>query len=352
MTDDVEPTTPAKPTEPTPEPSPGSTTPEPTTPAAPPAPAAHTTPVMTRPPMPDLSALDSTSRLIVLGAAVAVGVAIVGGILKTWDSTDFLLLILAGGIAAGVAAWFTSTTATSGKPAPLPLGPIELAGVAVVVALAFLRLIELIFDIDDIDGLGDITDLAAGVVLAGAAAAMGMGVLRRDPSLARFGLDRDQGTRIAAIGLMLLLAGWAINISFGYWRMSGGTLSVALATVAMIAILTAPTWVKVLPGIPMAWVGAVFGVVVAFLAIGLWGSLLGTLGEDVELGLLDYLGFVLYSVGTVGIIAGGFLAGQAAMMAGRPANAADEPAESAEPAPPVDPPADPPPPATPPAAEA
>ncbi len=333
MTDDVEPTTPAEPDEPTP-------------PAGTPGPPVAPAPAIARPPMPDLSALDATSRLIVIGAAVAIGVAIIGGLLKTWDSTDFLLLILAGGIAAGVAAWFTAT-AKGDKPSPLPLGSIELAGVAVLLALGLLRLIELIFDLDAIDGLGDVTDLVASVVLVGAAGAMGMAVLRRDPSLARLGLDRDQGTRIAAIGLLLLLAGWAINVSFGYWRMSGGTLSVALATFAFVAILTAPSWVKVLPGIPVAWVGVVFGVVVAFLAIGLWGSL-GRLGEDVDLGLLDYLGFVLYSLGIVGIIAGGFLAGQAAMMAGR-TPAAEAPPDGTTP--PAEPPADAPSAAHPPAAD-
>ena len=66
--------------------------------------------------------------------------------------------------------------------------------------------------------------------------------------------------------------------------MSAGSLSIALSTIAVVVIVVAPRWEKTLPGIPVAWLGAVLAVIVAFLAIGLWGSL-GRLGEQTELGL-------------------------------------------------------------------
>jgi hypothetical protein len=247
--------------------------------------------------------------MVVGGAVVAFVVAVIGAITHWWDSTDFLLLILAGSLAAGATAWYASMSAASPKPSPLPLSSIEFIGAAVVAVLGIWRTIELVFDLDQIDDVGGIVDLVAAVILAAAGVVMLIGTMRRDPTLRADASAADRGVRLAVGGLALVLLGWALNLSIGPWRMSAGSLSIALSTIAVIVIVVAPRWEKTLPGIPVAWLGAVLAVIVAFLAIGHWGSL-GRLGEQTELGLTHYVPFLIYVAGVVLIIVGGVLAGQ------------------------------------------
>ena len=146
------------------------------------------------------------------------------------------------------------------------------------------------------------------VALAVAGVAVLVGALRRDPTVRTAALGGDQGTRLAVGGLVLVLIGWALNLSIGDWTMAGGTLSLAAATFGVVVIVVAPRWSRVLPGIPVAWIGAAFGVLVAILAIDQWGALMHH-GILTELGPMDYAAFLAYVVGVVGIIAGGVLAG-------------------------------------------
>ena len=252
--------------------------------------------------------LGPIGQLIAGASIAAVLIAIAGAIIDAWDSSDFLLLVLVAGIAAAVVAWFTASTEASPKPSPLPLASIELAAGAVVAVLGVWRLIEFIFDLDQIDDFGGPIGVVLTVALAAAGVAMLVGALRRDPSVRTAVMGGDQGTRIALGGLALVLIGWALNLSISYWTMSAATLSLALATFAVVVIVVAPRWTKVLPGIPVAWVGAGFGIVVAILAIDQWGAL-GHLGIQTELGLTDYGPFLAYVLGVVAIIAGGVLAG-------------------------------------------
>ena len=284
------------------------------------------------------SKLGPIGQLIGGGAIAAVVIAIVGNLIEAWDSTDFLLLVLVAGIAAGVAAWFTASSAASAKPAPFPLASIELAAGAVVAVLAVWRLIEFIFDLDQMDDFGGAVGVVLTVALAVAGGAMLVGAIRRDPTVRSAALNGDQGTRLAVGGLALVLIGWALNLSISYWTMAQATLSLALATFAVVVIVVAPQWSKVLPGIPVAWVGAAFGILVALLAIDQFGAL-GHLGISTELGIEDYGPFLLYVLGIVAIVAGGVLAGmpiwQARPKAPAPAVAVPPTAAPAAPAAPT-----------------
>jgi hypothetical protein len=301
-------------------------TPPPSTPATPSLPA-----------MPNLAILDPTSRMIAGGGAVALVVAVIGGLAKWWDSTDFLLLVMAGAILAAAAAWYTASSSAGPKPSTLPLSSIELIGAAVVVVLGVWRSIELIFDLDQLDGIGGVVDLLGALVVAGAGVVMLLGVMRRDPSLRSDLMGTSRGTRLAVGGLALVLLGWAIYLSFGYWRISAATLSLALATIAAALIVVAPRWQKALPEVPVAWVGSALGVVIILLALGLWGSLTS---NQAELGLDEWLPFVAYVLGVVAIIAGGALEGQT-VWAARPVRAAPPPPAAPSATPPAAPPAAP-----------
>jgi hypothetical protein len=306
MTDETDPKPPADPAQAW-DPGTDPTTPAPTT-------ADATSPA---PAMPSVSAaqlqsawsnLGPIGQLIAGASIAAVLIVIVGAIINAWDSSAFLLLVLVAGIAGVVIAWFTASTEASPRPSPLPLASIELAAGAVVAVLGVFRLIEFIFDLDQLDDFGGIIGVVLTVALAAAGVAMLVGALRRDPSVRTAAMSGDQGTRIALGGLALVLIGWALNLSIGFWTMAQATSSLAFATYGVVVILVAPRWSKVLPGIPVAWVGAAFGVVVALLAVGQWGAL-GHLGVQTELGLTDYGPFLVYVLGIVAIVAGGVLAG-------------------------------------------
>ena len=287
--------------------------------AAPTDPAATPTDPAATPPaaLPSVSSAQVTAawaklgpvgQLVAGGSLAAIVIAVLGALIDAWDSTDFLLLVLVAGIAGAIAAWLTASTEASPKPSSFPLASIELAAGAVVAVLGVWRLIEFIFDLDELEEFGGAVGVVLTAGLAVAGVAMLVGALRRDPSVRTAVTAGDQGTRLAVCGLALVLIGWALNLSISYWTMAQATLSLALATFAVVVIVVAPRWAEVLPGIPVAWVGAAFGVVVALLAIDQF-SALGHLGVQTELGLTDYGPFFLYVLGIIAIIAGGVLAG-------------------------------------------
>jgi hypothetical protein len=280
--------------------------------------AAPTDPAAAPPPaLPSVSSAQVTAawaklgpigQLVAGGSLAAIVIVVLGALIGAWDSNAFLLLVLVGGIAGAVVAWITAGAETSARPSSLPLASIELAAGAVVAVLAVWRLIELIFDLDQLDAFGGAVGAVLTAALAAAGVAMLLGAVRRDPSVRTAVTSGDQGTRIAVGGLALVLIGWALNLSIGDWRMVAATPSLAFATFGVVVIVVAPRWAEVLPGIPVAWVGAGFGIVVALLAIDQFGAL-GRLGIRTELGLTDYVPFLVYVLGIVAIIAGGILAG-------------------------------------------
>ena len=108
---------------------------------------------------------------------------------------------------------------------------------------------------------------------------------------------------VAAIGFVLVLVGWAANLSISYWTMAQASLSLAVLTVATVVILASR---RVESPIPVAWAGVVLGVFGAILGFGQWGDLIKQ-GDKVELGATDFGAFLLYAIGLVMIIVGGVM---------------------------------------------
>lgn len=270
-------------------------------PAATPAPPSPVMPsVSSAQVMAAWSGLGQTAQLIIGGAIGIILVAILGAIVNAWASTGtFALILVTAGIAAAVAAWFTYRADASSKPAPIPLETIEFAAGTVALVLAVLRLIELLFDLDTLERFGGPIGAILTVAMVVAAGAVLVGALRRDPTLQAATFPADQGTRIAVVGFVLVVIGWALNLSIGFWVIGAATNSVALLTFGTVLVVVAPRWKTVLAEVPLAWVGAGFAIVGLLPAAGLWGELMDLGVTRAVLGLSEYGPFLLY------VLAGG-----------------------------------------------
>jgi hypothetical protein len=253
--------------------------------------------------------LDQSARLLVGASVAAIVVVLVGLPLSVWDSAPFALLVLVASTITAVTGWFGASPAF--RDLPIPRVTIELVATIVVAVLALLKAVEILFDLDT-DGL---VGLVVGGALVAAAVAQLIAANRRgaDPVAITRG---DQGTRIAAVGLLLVLIGWAFNLSVSFWTMGQAALPLAVLTIAALTVAEAP---RIQSPIPVAWVGAGIGAFGAILALAHWGDLT-TLGRtELVLDPGDFLGLFLYSVGAALIIAGGVLSGRAAWAASHPA---------------------------------
>jgi len=141
------------------------------------------------------------------------------------------------------------------------------------------------------------------VALAGAGIAVLVGAISRLGGPRALGVQEGRGAAVAAIGFVLVLVGWAANLSISYWTMAQASLSLAVLTVATVVILASR---RVESPIPVAWAGVVLAVFGAILAFGQWGDLIKE-GDKVELGATDFGSFLLYAVGLVMIIVGGVM---------------------------------------------
>ena len=247
------------------------------------------------------SALEPTARLLFGASAAAFVIVLVGLPLSVWDSAPFALLVMSATVVTAVTAWFGASAAW--RNAPIPLPTIELMATLVVTVLAVFKLIEVLFDLDT-DG---VVGLVVAGALVGAAAVLLIAVRRRGVDPAGAFMRGDQGSRIAAIGFVLVLLGWAFNLSISFWAMGGAALPLAVMTLAFLTIAEAP---RIQSPVPVAWIGAGIAVFGALLALGHWGELT-TLGRtEIELEPVDFLGLVAWSVGVALVIAGGVLSGR------------------------------------------
>src|SRR4029079_19706339 len=98
------------------------------------------------------------------------------------------------------------------------------------------------------------------------------------------GVREGRGSAVASICFVLVLVGWAANLSISYWTMAQASLSLAVLTVATVVILASR---RVESPIPVAWAGVVLAVFGAILAFGQWGDLIKE-GDKVELGATDF----------------------------------------------------------------
>jgi hypothetical protein len=95
--------------------------------------------------------------------------------------------------------------------------------------------------------------------------------------------------------------------------MTQATRSLAILTLAALIVLLAG---RGLPAMA-TWVPAVLGLVGAIIALDHWRQL-QRLSEETELGITDYLPFLLYALGVALVIAAGALAGIKARLATAP----------------------------------
>lgn len=245
------------------------------------------------------SRLDATSRLVVGGSLAAIVITILGIPVGAWASTDFVLIMLVASIASVATAW---AVRSYNQPMPIPLPVVELGAGAVAAVLAIWNLIEVVFDLDA--PRGGIFGVILAIGLAIAAVAILVGAVRRNGGARDVLMPGDLGSRIALGGLVLVLIGWALNLSISYWTMSAATLTLTVLTLATVIIVASG---RIATPIPAAWVGVVLGVFGAYLALELWGEL-ADLGENrVDLAITDILPFLIYVVGILGILAGGVL---------------------------------------------
>jgi len=265
------------------------------------------------------SGLDRLAQYVVGGSIAAVVITILGLPFGTWDSTDFVLLILAASIIAMVAA---AAGTTSRDPEPLAL--LEGASATVLAVLAVSNLIEILFNLD-LGDRGGIIGILFTIALVIAGVVVLAGAFQRVGGLPALHLTEGRGVGVAAAGLILVLVAWVLNLSIGQWTMAGASLSLAVLTVATAVILVSR---RVSSPIPAAWAGVIVAVFGAILALGQWGDLNALGQEQVELGPLDFLAFLLYIVGLVMIIAGGVMTA----LEQKPINLAIDKHETVEPA--------------------
>jgi hypothetical protein len=254
--------------------------------------------------------LDQTARMLVGASVAAIVIVLVGLPMSVWDSAPFALLVLVAGTITAVTGWFGASPAF--RDLPIPRQTIELVATNVVLALAVLKAIEIVFDLDT-DG---IVGLVVGGALVAAAVVQLVAAQRRgaDPLAFRRG---DQGAKFAAIGLLLVLIGWAFNLSVSFWTMGQAALPLAVLTIAALTVAEAP---RIQSPIPVAWVGAGVGAFGALLALAHWGDLM-TLGRtEVVLDAGDFFGLSAYTAGAALIIVGGVLSGRTVWAASHPAD--------------------------------
>jgi hypothetical protein len=244
--------------------------------------------------------LDESARLLVGGSVAAIVITILGLPLRVWDSAPFALLVLVASTITAVTGWFGASSAF--RDLPIPRSTIELIATLAVVILAVLKAIEILFDFDT----NGIVGLVVGLALVGAAVVQLMAARQRGADPLGF-MRGDQGTRIAAAGLLLVLIGWAFNLSISFWTMGQAALPLAVLTIAALTIAEAP---RIESPIPVAWVGAGIAVFGAILALAHWNDLVSFGRTELELDVLDFLGLLAYSVGVALIIAGGVLSGR------------------------------------------
>lgn len=247
--------------------------------------------------------LDPTARRMATASVAAFVLVVIGLPLSVWDSAPFALLLMAATITTGVTAWFGSSPAM--RSLPLHVSTIELIATHVAAILAIMKVIEVVFDLDL--NVGGVVGLVVAVALAGATVAMIIAATHRGADPLGAFTRGDQGTKIAAAGFVLVLLGWAFNLSLSFWTMGAAALLLAILTIAALTVAEAP---RIQSPVPVAWVGAAIAIFGALLVLGNWNELL-TLGRtDVELDPGHFIGILAYTAGTASIIAGGILSGR------------------------------------------
>lgn len=266
------------------------------------SPAGASTTALIRADMSDAwSKLDPAAQQLFGASLAAIIIVVVGLPMSVWDSAPFALLVLAASTTTAVTAWFGAAPAF--RDLPIPRQTIELVATHVVAVLAVAKAVEIAFGLDT-DG---ILALAIGGALVAAAIAQLIAAQRRGAEPLAFSRG-DQGTKIVVAGLLVVLIGWAFNLSISFWTMGQAALPLAVLTIAALTVAEAP---RIQSPVPVAWVGAGIAVFGALLALANWGDLTRLGQTQRVLQPVDFLGIIAYSIGIALIIAGGAISGRA-----------------------------------------
>ena len=257
------------------------------------------------------SKLDRHAQVLARTSIAAFAITLVGLPLGVWHSAQFALIVLVATAIAAAAAWFGDSPAV--RTMPVPLGTIEHGAAIVTAVLTALKVVEALFDLD-LGDAGAIVELVLSVALASAAVAMLVAVNRRGTDAQAAFRRGDEGVKLATLGWVLVLLGWALNLSLSFWTMGQAALPLAVFTIAALTILEAP---RIEAPIPVAWIGAAIGAFGALLVLGHWADLTSLGRTEVELDPLDFLGFLGYTAGAALVVAGGFLSGRSQWTPGR-----------------------------------
>jgi hypothetical protein len=277
--------------------------------------------------------LDATSRQVVLAGAAVALIGLVGAIVRVWPFDWMgIVLILLGGAAAVVAF----LGGPGSMPASMPVSGrgIELAAGLIAAVLGIGGVVESVFDVvDNLDEVDFWTDTAFYVVLAAAGLWLVVVSGRRWSGgvIGAVGRTRSgsRGTRLVALGVLLVILGWFLNVSISFWRWYPSAVVLALALLALIiVVLIAAREDDLRLPIPGEWIAAGLTIVAAILALDHLRAFLD-LGNEVSIDPLEWLAMIVYLVG-VGLMVSG-----AVLMAidAQSARAAPRPPVSPEPPP-------------------
>lgn len=280
---------------------------EPAPAASEPAPASRQTPAA-NPIISAVAALDPTSRLLVGGGIAAAATAVIGIPLDAWSLGTFSILVILAGLAAAGIAWWQAGGRLG--PIPIPSRDLELAAAAIVGVLAAANLIEAAFDLDQIDERGGILGLLLTMLLVIAGIRLLLGATRRWSSGPVATLRASMGATIALVGVGLVLLGWTLNLSVGYWTTTGATVALTLVALAG-AMIVATNDTSGLVRTSLAAGAAVVGLVMGVLALGQWADLAAFTDGRVDLGIVDIGAFLIYAMGIVALIGGAVLSAAA-----------------------------------------
>jgi hypothetical protein len=289
-------TEPSVPSEPGVQPVP----PTPGVPPVPPAPSAT----------PSLASFSAPSRLVLGGAAVLLIAAVLGIALDVWRLDQYGLILIVIALVAAGAAWLTEAGSAAGARLPLPT--LRLAAGAVGSVLALLALVELLFDLDDLDDRGGIVGLALAVVVAAAALAILLGALQGDPEARTRLRDSDMGTNVAVLGAGLILLAWLLHVTIGFWAFGPAAWGIAAVVLAVIVLVFRD---EIGTPFPAAWISVGLAVFTVWVAFGQWNALMDIGATRLELGLDDFLPFLVYVVGIACVLGGSLLVAMAGMRA-------------------------------------
>jgi hypothetical protein len=238
--------------------------------------------------------------MLIVASVTALIATIVGLLIGAWDLNPVgAILIVLGGVVV-VATWLAASG--SGKGFPLPA--LALAAAATAAALSLLALVEMLGDFDDLDDTGGIVGLALAIIATGAFLAALWGTVRRDADWRATASGADQGTRIAWLGVGLVLLAWIWHLTIGFWSFAPAALGIGA-----IVLAGALLFVRDKLGLPFpaAWISAILGLYAAIVALNQWNELQELGATQLELGIDDFIPFFIYVIGILLLIAGAAL---------------------------------------------